>query len=85
MLRDVCVVDVDSLELAAHLEATFPVLADAPCAATARGKHCYFRRPPRADELRVFDGAASGRQTWISKALRHSSRVHLHRSTSPSP
>ena len=56
-LRDLCVVDVDSRQLAELLEAEHPSLRAAPCLRTARGCHYYFARPPEADALGYFDGS----------------------------
>jgi len=58
VLRDVCVVDVDSPEAATKLECDFPVLTMAPCEKTARGMHYFFRRSAMADAAGYWDGAA---------------------------
>lgn len=58
LLHDLCVIDVDCLELADELERKFPVLRDVPCETTRRGRHYWFRRPAFADDMGFFDGAA---------------------------
>lgn len=57
LLHDLCVVDVDSVELATELEAAFPVLLAVPCEKTAKGFHYYFQRSQLADDRGYFDGA----------------------------
>ena len=57
-LHDLCVVDVDSVEQVADLEARFPVLRTVPAVQTRKGMHYYFRRSPLADESGYLDGAA---------------------------
>lgn len=57
-LHDLCVVDVDSLEQVADLEARFPVLRTVPAVRTRKGMHYYFRRSALADESGYLDGAA---------------------------
>jgi hypothetical protein len=56
VLRDLCVVDADSPEASAALEARFPACATAPAETTKRGRHYYFRRTPLADAAGYFDG-----------------------------
>ena len=58
LLNQLCVVDVDSMKQASALEAAFPCLADAPCEATSRGRHYWFRRSARADAMGYYDGSA---------------------------
>lgn len=59
LLQDLCVVDVDSVELAADLQARFPdAMAAGPAQKTARGVHYWFARPSDADARGFFDGAA---------------------------
>jgi hypothetical protein len=58
VLQDLCVVDVDSAELAAKLEKQFPVLLEVPCERTSRGFHYFFQRSHTADALNYFDGCA---------------------------
>jgi hypothetical protein len=58
LLRDLCVVDADSKELCDELEARFPVLTTVPCEVTAKGRHYYFRRSPKADLHGFYDGRA---------------------------
>lgn len=58
LLRDLCVVDVDTFADADALEARFPELRAAPAEATARGRHYFFTRSPLADEHGYYDGAA---------------------------
>ena len=57
VLRDLCVIDVDSVAQANALEARFPVLRTVPCEATQRGRHYWFERPEDADRLGYYDGA----------------------------
>jgi hypothetical protein len=57
ILKDICVVDVDSPAVAASLEARFPELLLAPCAETKHGFHYYFRRSKLADDSKYYDGA----------------------------
>lgn len=49
-------VDVDSAEQAAALEARFPVLTTAPRESTKRGKHYFFARSARCDRDGYYDG-----------------------------
>ena len=58
LLRDLCVIDVDSHEIAQQLEARFPELLTAPMETTRHGRHYWFKRSPLCDELGYFDGAA---------------------------
>jgi hypothetical protein len=58
LLRDLCVVDIDSAELAEAFEARFPVLKTVPCERTSKGRHYWFVRPQWADAEGFFDGAA---------------------------
>lgn len=57
LLQKLCVVDVDSQELADALEKRFPVLLEVPCEHTARGRHYIFSRSPLCDAGGFFDGA----------------------------
>eukprot|EP00873_Tetraselmis_striata_P043705 jgi/Tetstr1/463969/TSEL_008774.t1 len=54
ILRDLCVIDVDSQEAALELRSAFPVLDDAPCERTTRGFHFFFERSGFADDGRFF-------------------------------
>ena len=58
LLRDLCVVDVDTAADAEALEARFPELRAAPAEATARGRHYFFARSHRADAHGYYDGPA---------------------------
>ena len=58
VLSTLCVIDADSVEVAAELEERFPVLRRAPCEQTRRGFHYFFKRSARADELGCWDGCA---------------------------
>lgn len=58
LLKDICVIDVDSTALADDLEERFPVLLEVPCETTRRGRHYYFERSALADSDGYFDGAA---------------------------
>jgi hypothetical protein len=58
LLNDLCVIDVDTLELAEELERTFPLLASVPRVATKRGRHYWFQRSTDADLRGYYDGAA---------------------------
>lgn len=58
LLRDLCVVDVDTVADADALEARFPELLAAPAEATARGRHYFFVRSPLADSSGYYDGRA---------------------------
>ena len=57
LLHDLCVVDVDSTEIADELEKAFPVLETTPCEQTPRGRHYWFKRSPLCDENEFTDGA----------------------------
>ena len=57
LLRGLCIIDVDSHDLAEELEARFPVLNAAPAERTQRGVHYWFARPPAADAGGYYDGA----------------------------
>ena len=58
LLRDICVIDVDTVADADALEARFPELCAAPAEATARGRHYFFSRSAKADAEGYYDGAA---------------------------
>lgn len=58
LLKQLCVVDVDSKRRAEELEAQHPVLQQVPCEETARGRHYWFERPDCADAEGFFDGAS---------------------------
>ena len=55
ILHDLCVVDCDSPEAAADLEARFPLLRDVACAKTRKGMHFYFKRSSLADAGGYYD------------------------------
>ena len=55
LLKDLCVVDVDTRELEEELEAMFPALREAPKERTKRGAHYWFARSPEADRDGHFD------------------------------
>jgi hypothetical protein len=57
LLRDLCVVDCDTVADADALEARFPELLAAPAEATARGRHYFFARSQKADAHGYYDGA----------------------------
>lgn len=58
LLQRLVVVDVDTADAAAALEARFPALLDAPAERTKRGMHYWFRRSERMDRDGFYDGAA---------------------------
>ncbi|KAF6252692.1 hypothetical protein COO60DRAFT_1643816 [Scenedesmus sp. NREL 46B-D3] len=58
LLKDLCVIDIDSHELCDIYEARFAELKQAPCEQTAKGRHYYFRRSARADKHGFYDGRA---------------------------
>lgn len=58
LLRDLCVVDIDSEQLCQDFEARFPVLTKAPCESTTKGRHYYFKRSYKADKHGYYDGRA---------------------------
>jgi Bifunctional DNA primase/polymerase, N-terminal len=58
MLCDLCVLDVDSAEVAAALEAQWPVLLTVPREKTARGMHYFFVRSALCDSGGFFDSRA---------------------------
>lgn len=55
LLHNLCVVDVDDADVAAALEARFPVLASTPRARTRKGVHYYFARSALADLDGYYD------------------------------
>ena len=55
LLKELCVVDVDSREAAERLELEYPVLHDAPCQRTRKGFHYFFLRSALADAEGFFD------------------------------
>ena len=57
LLKDLAVVDVDSLTLAQELEERFPILSSVPREETRRGYHYWFKRSRLADEDGYYDGA----------------------------
>jgi hypothetical protein len=57
LLRDLIVVDVDSVEQARKLEERFPCLLEAPAERTRKGMHYFFARSVRADADGYYDGA----------------------------
>ena len=62
LLKDLCVVDVDSERVAVALEAEFPELSAAPMEQTRRGRHYWFRRSAECDAGGYYDGAAQVRE-----------------------
>ena len=62
LLKDLVVIDVDSVAVADALEAEFPILNDVPTEATRRGRHYWFRRSAVCDERGYYDGAAQVRE-----------------------
>ena len=58
LLQDLCVIDVDSVEQADELEVRFPILKTAPCEATQRGRHYYFKRTLTTNSQGYYDGPA---------------------------
>jgi hypothetical protein len=58
ILQDLCVIDVDSNEIADDLEEEFPVLKTVPMEQTGRGRHYWFRRSSKCDQDGYYDGAA---------------------------
>jgi len=63
VVKDLCVIDCDTPQQAAALEAKYPeMLKGAPCERTRRGFHFLFARPSEADEAGFFDGAAQREQ-----------------------
>ena len=58
LLDDLCVIDVDSAELADELERAFPLLTSVPREATKRGRHYWFQRSVEADVHGYYDGCA---------------------------
>ncbi|KAG2424879.1 hypothetical protein HXX76_014037 [Chlamydomonas incerta] len=58
LLKEICVVDVDSHALAKELEERFPQLTEAPCEVTKKGMHYFFMRSKFADQHGYYDGVA---------------------------
>ena len=58
LLQDLCIIDVDSNDLADELEAHYPLLKTVPTEQTRRGRHYWFRRSELANSRGFFDGAA---------------------------
>ena len=58
LLKDLCVIDVDSVQQAMILERDFPELKSVPCEATCKGRHYFFRRSALADNEGFYDGPA---------------------------
>lgn len=56
LLRELCVIDVDSAAMVETLEREFPVLCEVPSEQTAHGRHYYFERSPLADLRGYYDG-----------------------------
>ena len=44
VLKDICVIDVDHMDVATELEARFPILLQSPTVQTKKGSHYYFKR-----------------------------------------
>ena len=59
LLRNICVLDVDSPDLVTELETRFPVLRTCPCEATSKGRHYFFSRSPLCIELEFMDQRSS--------------------------
>jgi len=55
LLKTLCVVDVDTHEMAAELEERFPVLATCPMEETRKGRHYFFERSSLCDSLEFMD------------------------------
>lgn len=58
LVRDVIVVDIDTVKDADALESRFPELCTAPAETTARGRHYFFQRSAKADSDGYYDGPA---------------------------
>lgn len=55
LLRDMAVLDFDTLEAAEQFERRFPELARAPMETTKKGRHYYFARTDAMDAARLYD------------------------------
>lgn len=64
LLRDICVIDIDSKELVTEFEAKFPVLKTCPCENTTKGRHYFFSRTTKTDTYGYYD-QRSGRVPLI--------------------
>jgi hypothetical protein len=69
LLKDMCVVDVDSKEQCADFEQRFPILTTVPCEDTAKGRHYFLRRSALANRLGFFDGRAQREQGIDFKSI----------------
>lgn len=61
LLCDLCVIDVDSMDIASELEHRFPILLTVPTEKTQKGCHYWFERSVKANEEGFYDGAAQRR------------------------
>lgn len=59
LLKDLAVLDLDTLEEVDHWETEWPVLNDVPMETTSKGKHYFFLRTPLCDKLGLTDGPLS--------------------------
>lgn len=57
LLKDLVVIDLDDHDLCQHVESLCPEMRTCPCVETRHGKHYYFKRTPRCDELGLYDKA----------------------------
>lgn len=64
LLCDICVIDIDSKELASEFEDRFPVLKTCPCESTTKGRHYFFSRTTKTDKYGYYD-QRSGRVPLI--------------------
>lgn len=55
LMKELCVIDVDSEQLVAELEQRFPVLQKAPMEKTRKGRHYFFCRSALADANGFYD------------------------------
>ena len=59
LLKDLAVIDLDTLEEVSRWESEWPVLNEVPMETTSKGKHYFFLRTPLCDELGLTDGPLS--------------------------
>jgi Bifunctional DNA primase/polymerase, N-terminal len=59
LLKTLCVIDVDNIQLAVDLEDRFPFLKQVACEQTLRGRHYFFERSPLCDLDQYYDQTSS--------------------------
>ena len=55
--KDLIVIDIDDIDCVSFIESRFPIVKETATQRTSKGKHFFFRRSERCDELKIYDAA----------------------------